>query len=179
MRLFHCDYLIFGDPIRLNVVPSDSSFVAPSLFVLSPLQPAGSSAATQGLDVCFAASFRPKDGEMVVNVKNRSEPIRLKTNNAALHVKSKTYFYAGFIKETIESCELHNTEAQREIKKEVHCETKETSNEIPAQETQTIVDIFPEQAKENHFLLLMNGIRVVFTKTLAFNMLLTIRNLLF
>ncbi|MEQ2176056.1 hypothetical protein GOODEAATRI_024164, partial [Goodea atripinnis] len=39
--------------------------------------------------------------------------------------------------------------------------------------------IYPEKAKLNFYLLLMNGVRVVFTKALAFSTVLTIRGLLF
>ncbi|KAK2822906.1 hypothetical protein Q5P01_022971 [Channa striata] len=114
---------------------------------------------------------------MVLRVDDSSDPITQETTNAVLHTKMKTYFYAGFTSKTLESCELHNTKAQREPEK-APCPT-ETSAQSPAQETETLVGVYPEQAKENHFLLLMNGIRVVFTKTLAFNTLLTIRSLLF
>ncbi|XP_040911796.1 uncharacterized protein LOC121193520, partial [Toxotes jaculatrix] len=152
---------IFGDPIKLTVIPEDPSPVDPRLFILSPLQPdgwVGKAPGTLGPDVCLATGFRPQASEMILNVQNGSES--LNTSSAALSRNLNTYFYAGFSNETIYSCEMHKAF------------TNNKNMDLCA-------DLRPEKAKLNFYLLVMNGVRVVFTKALAFSTILTIRALLF
>ncbi|XP_041805683.1 uncharacterized protein LOC121615401 isoform X2 [Chelmon rostratus] len=162
MRLNHCDALVFGKAIRLTVHPQDQSPVDPILFILSPLQPEGVRADEPTDEVCLAAGFRPKEGKMVLNMKDRQ--VNVSTSNAVLSRTTKSYFYAGFTSETIYSCELHNTRTDND---NVHHDAVD----LPAEPR-------PEAAKLNFFLLVMNGVRVIFIKTLAFNTILTIRAVL-
>ncbi|XP_074544222.1 uncharacterized protein trdc [Halichoeres trimaculatus] len=94
---------------------------------------------------------------MVLNQKDG--PVTMTTANAVLSTSQKTYVYAGFSNRTIYSCEINGT----------------SGNYI----ADLCADLHPENARLNFYLLLMNGIRVVFTKAVAFSTLLTIRAVLF
>lgn len=99
-------------------VNADSAPVEPALFVFSPLQPQdseGTSADALGPDVCLATDFRPKENELVLNL--RGGPLNMSTGGAAMSLTRKTYFYAGFINETIHSCELNNTAGNHDNRK--------------------------------------------------------------
>ncbi|XP_042371987.1 uncharacterized protein LOC121965946, partial [Plectropomus leopardus] len=147
-----------SDVLRLVArCPADPP-VAPTLFALSPLPPEGTSADSPGPDVCLATDFRPKVGTLVLNL--RDGPVNVSTSNAVLSTKKKTYFYATFTNQTLHSCELYSTPGNNEI-------------------IDLCADVHPDKSKVNFFLLVMNGVRVVFTKTLALNTLLTIRAVLF
>ncbi|XP_030606938.1 immunoglobulin kappa light chain-like [Archocentrus centrarchus] len=148
--------LTFGNPIRLTIKPKDPPKVSPTLFVLTPLQPLP--ADKLGPEVCLATDFYPKEGEMIMNVKGG--PVSVNISNAVLSPKTKTYYFIGFSNETIHSCELQRVSSSNEA--DDHC-----------------TSIYPEKAKLNFYLLVMNGVRVLFTKTLAFNTILTIRGLIF
>lgn len=102
------------------------SFKAPTLFVLSPLQPeglSGSSPANPGPDGCLATDFRPKEGEMVLKMNDGSQQVTLRTSKAVLSPERKAYFFAGFSNKSIKSCELHNTFSDKKIQ-QVRCEPK-------------------------------------------------------
>ncbi|MEQ2159802.1 hypothetical protein GOODEAATRI_026999 [Goodea atripinnis] len=122
------------------------------MFVLSPLQAEGfplRKADQLGPDVCLATDFRPKGEDMVLNVKGG--PVSVSTTPASLSTKTKTYYYAGFSNDTIHSCGLNG---------------KFSNNKA-------------EKAKLNFYLVLINSVRVIFTKAVAFNTILTIRALIF
>ncbi|KAM7399980.1 hypothetical protein PAMA_004600 [Pampus argenteus] len=95
---------------------------------------------------------------MVLNV--REGPVTLDTNSAVLSIKQSTYFYAGFTNQTIYSCELNNRSSNND-------------------NIDLCTDVHPENAKLNFYLLVMNGVRVLLTKTVAFSTLLTLRAMLF
>ncbi|CAK6980776.1 uncharacterized protein LOC121193520%2C partial, partial [Scomber scombrus] len=160
----------FGTQIQLTVEPHDNSTVEPTLFVLNPLQPADGLVPTPdklGPDVCLATNFRPKHRDIVLNLKG-GDSQRVNTSNAVISVRSKKYYHASFINRTILSCEMYRTD-------ETGTKTNETATSANNDNLDLCVDFHPEKAKLNYFLLVMNGVRVVFTKTLAFNTLLTIR----
>lgn len=94
---------------------------------------------------------------MIMNV--RGGPVSVNISNAVLSTKTKSYYFVGFSNETIHSCELLGVS---------------TNNETD----DACSSVYPEKAKLNFYLLVMNGVRVLFTKTLAFNTILTIRGLL-
>ncbi|XP_069575346.1 uncharacterized protein trdc isoform X1 [Brachyistius frenatus] len=161
-------------------VPADSTVLAPSLFVLKPLEPDGPplTLAHQSPEVCLATDFRPRDGEMIVNTVKDS--YNLNTSSAVLSKKKKTYFYAAFFDDTINSCELHGSSTKNQI--DAPCLNVNQTNEPQKVERctdESCSNFYPENAKLNFFLLVMNGVRVVFTKTLVFNTILTIRALVF
>ncbi|KAM4716426.1 uncharacterized protein trdc [Anableps anableps] len=139
---------------------TDGPSVTPSLFVLSPLQTPGyplKTADELGPDVCLVTDFRPKGGDVVLNVKDGQ--VNVSTDNAVLS-KNNTYHFVAFSNETIYSCGINGMIGNNEADDECR-------------------SIYPEKAKLNFYLLLMNGVRVVFTKALAFSTVLTIRGLLF
>ncbi|KAM4552579.1 uncharacterized protein trdc [Odontesthes bonariensis] len=95
---------------------------------------------------------------MVMNV--RGGPTNISTTTAVMSTVTKSYYFAGFSNKTIHSCEMRGAS---------------TSNEAD----DLCEGIYPEKARLNFYLLLMNSVRVVFTKCLAFNTILTIRVMLF
>ncbi|KAK5607811.1 hypothetical protein CRENBAI_010862 [Crenichthys baileyi] len=139
--------------------PKDPSF-PPTLSVLSPLQTPGyplKTADELGPNVCLVTDFRLKGDDVVLNV--RGGPVNVSTDDAVLS-KNNTYYFAAFSNETIYSCGMNGTIGNNEA-------------------DDACGNIYPEKAKLNFYLLLMNGVRVVFTKALAFSTVLTIRGLLF
>lgn len=144
-------------PIRLTVLPEDQTPKEPTLFVLSPLQPDGVPASSLADEVCLATDFRPKDSELGLNVKDRQ--VTVNTSSAVASNTTKSYYYAGFSNETIYSCELRNTSSNND-------------------HVDLCADLHPEKARLNFYLLMMNGIRVLFTKALAFSTIFTIRAVL-
>ncbi|XP_073346589.1 uncharacterized protein trdc, partial [Pagrus major] len=148
----------FGKAIRLTVEPKDPSPVEPTLFVLSPLHPEGVPLTELADEVCLATNFRPKGDDLVINVRNKRQ-INTSTSDAVISQTEKTYFYAGFTNETIFSCEINGTSSNND-------------------NVDLCADLHPEKAKLNLYLLLMNGVRVVFTKVLAFSTIFTIRAVL-
>lgn len=93
---------------------ADTSSVKPNLFVLSPLLPKDWVGEPEDLppEACLAAGFRPKDGEMILNVNNGS--LSVNTSNAVMSKEMKSYFFAGFTNKTIYSCELHDSMSNNE-----------------------------------------------------------------
>ncbi|GLD72811.1 uncharacterized protein AKAME5_002413600 [Lates japonicus] len=149
----------------------------PELFVLSPQ---GLSRSETNNDVCLATNFRPKTGEMVLNFHNSSQTVS--TSEAVLSLKEKSYFFAGFNTNTIKSCELLGESAQRkEPEPEIPCKSRDHDDQTPRQvePDEPCVDLHPEKSKLNFYLVVMNAVRVVFIKTLAFNTIFTIRAVLF
>ncbi|KAF1383160.1 hypothetical protein PFLUV_G00128420 [Perca fluviatilis] len=153
-------------PIHLTVTPTGPP-LDPNLFILSPLQPDGWNRTSQdslGPEVCLATDFRPKEnetiGDMVLNQKDG--PVIINTTSSAplSKKKNRNYVFAGFTNRSIYSCEMQGMGENND------------NRELCA-------DFHPEKAKLNFYLLVMNGVRVVFTKTLAFNTILTIRAVLF
>ncbi|XP_041659583.1 uncharacterized protein LOC121520275 [Cheilinus undulatus] len=153
--LYHCDAITFGKGIRLTVNPKDPAPVEPTLYVLIPQQREGVPLDQVGDHVCLATDYRPKDDEMVLN--GRESGVTMTTSSAAVSKETGTYYYPGFTNKTIDSCELNSTY---------------TNNDDICAEIQ------PENAKLNFSLLLMNGIRIVLTKAVAFSTLLTMRAIL-
>ncbi|XP_078028941.1 uncharacterized protein trdc isoform X1 [Epinephelus lanceolatus] len=149
------------------------------MFVLSPLQPEGQENYTRGPEVCLATDFRPQVGTLVLNATEGLYNVM--TSEAVLSTTQKTYYYAAFTNQTLHSCELHGTLGKKEIIEpcaDIH--PGEPTN-APEHESQTLIQTgsSTERAKLNYFLLVMHAVRVVFTKTLAFNTILTIRAVLF
>ncbi|KAM9719823.1 uncharacterized protein trdc [Menidia menidia] len=158
--LYHCDALTFGKPIKLTVAPRDTSERIPSLFVLSPLLPPGyppRSADQLGPDVCLATDYRPSTARMVLNLG--AGPTALTTAGAALSTASGGFYYAGVSNSTVHSCQLLGAAASN------------TADDL-------CEDLYPEQARLNYYLLVLNSVRILLTKAVAFNTLLTARALL-
>ncbi|MED6239447.1 hypothetical protein ATANTOWER_006610 [Ataeniobius toweri] len=151
----------WGNGTTVTVLPdTNSPSVPPTLFVLSPLQTPGyplKTADELGPNVCLVTDFNPKGDDVVLNV--RGGPVNMSTDKVVLS-KNNTYYFAAFSNETIYSCRMNGTIGNNEA-------------------DDACGNIYPEKSKLNFYLLLMNGVRVVFTKALAFSTVLTIRGLLF
>ncbi|KAM4535205.1 Ig heavy chain Mem5 isoform 1-T1 [Fundulus diaphanus] len=153
-RLHTFDY--WGDGTTVTVTPAGPD-VSATLFVLSPLKGEKVNTDDLGPDVCLVTGFRPKEGNITINMKDG--PVTVSPTSAVLS-KDNTYITAEFRNETIYSCEMNGAIGNNEA-------------------DDVCRNIHPEKAKLNFYLLLMNGVRVVFTKALAFSTVLTIRGLLF
>lgn len=91
----------------------DPPVIPPTINILTPLQPSPPQPAEkQGPEVCLAANFYPRDGEMIMNVQG--EPVSVNTTNAVLSPKTKTYYFVGFSDKTIHSCELQGASSSNE-----------------------------------------------------------------
>uniref|UniRef100_UPI003AB06293 uncharacterized protein trdc n=1 Tax=Centroberyx gerrardi TaxID=166262 RepID=UPI003AB06293 len=145
-----------------------SSPVPPTLSILRPLEGLGSDGG--GPKVCLATGFYPKGAQMVLELRDNKPSITRSTSTAALSRTTKSYVYAGFFNERIKSCELNGVVTQDEDEDE-----DEDTAVTPAEEPE---DLQPDNSKFNFSLLVMNGLRVLFTKTLVFNMMFTIKALL-
>ncbi|XP_075993284.1 uncharacterized protein trdc [Genypterus blacodes] len=88
---------------------------------------------------------------MLLQMKDSNESVFRDTSSAGMSTSTKSFFYAGYSAEELESCEL-NRVTTKEMEK--------------------------DKSRLSYFLLLLHGLRVLFTKTLVFNVLFTIRALL-
>ncbi|XP_078790798.1 uncharacterized protein trdc isoform X2 [Oryzias latipes] len=143
-------------------------------------------------EVCLALDFHPKGGHMKLN-----DDRPLSTGNAPVSIKSKTYFFAGISSEPINTCDLNGViiEAKRDSdNKDVKAvpvtvpispthkvEPKLTSRkpDIPVAPVVPMEDVYPKRSKLNLYTLVMNGVRVLLTKALAFSTILTVRAVVF
>ncbi|XP_013882887.1 uncharacterized protein trdc [Austrofundulus limnaeus] len=138
---------------------TDESPVAPTLFVLTPLQPPGSTD-QPGPNVCLATDFRPKDQNLVL--KDEEGSATISTTNAVLSTTTRTFYFPAFSNRTIQSC------------------SSRTNAELEDNGADDESDItYPEKAQQNSYLLMINGVRVVFTKAVVFSTVFTIRDVLF
>ncbi|XP_054891576.1 Ig heavy chain Mem5-like [Poeciliopsis prolifica] len=150
---------VWGKGTTVTVKPAGPD-ISLSLFVLSPLSSPDfplKTADELGPNVCLVTDFRPKGEEVVLNGKG--DPVNVNSTDAVLS-KDNTYNFVAYSNKTIYSCEMNGTFGNNEA--DDKCGS-----------------IYPEKAKLNFYLLLMNGVRVVFTKALAFSTVLTIRGLIF
>ncbi|KAM9718621.1 uncharacterized protein ACNS7B_019750 [Menidia menidia] len=94
---------------------------------------------------------------MVLNLG--AGPTALTTAGAALSTASGGFYYAGVSNSTVHSCQLLGAAASN------------TADDL-------CEDLYPEQARLNYYLLVLNSVRILLTKAVAFNTLLTARALL-
>lgn len=140
-------------------------------------------------DICLATGFYPKTAEMILNVKNGPAE-KLNTSEAVMSKNQKGYFFAGFTDKTLLSCEMNGKTSNKSSPADKSSPANNTSSSnndtsnLYHQSTNNCnldlcKDVHPEKARLNFFLLVMNGVRVIFTKTVAFSTLLTIRAVMF
>lgn len=160
------DPLTFGKPISLTVVPRDVPNTPPTLSVLSPVQGKGS-------DICLAAGFFPREKKMILNDDDVNS---LDTSNAALFMASKTYYYAGFNKESIQKCKMDQEEAIKTSESPVTA--KPPKEKVPLsceQNTTTSVSTDTGGPKMNSMTLLVTGLRILLAKCVAINVLVSVK----
>ncbi|RVE61359.1 hypothetical protein OJAV_G00169940 [Oryzias javanicus] len=174
--------------ILLTVVPSDSSPVQPTLFILRPqLRPNAPPTPTSSKspEVCLALDFRPTGGYMRLN---GDKP--LSTSNAPVSTKSKTYFFAGISDEPINTCEMNGVikpksdvvEGDKPTTKSPTRKVDPTVKPTKATVVPPVVrseDVYPKRSRLNLYMLVMNGVRLLLTKALAFSTVLTVKALIF
>lgn len=157
---------------------TDAAVLKPTLFILRPL-----SSETRA-DVCLAAHFSPKDGQMVVNGRKQE------TSGAVLSHRTNNYFFAGFNR-TIEKCELHGSSVKADrgtgdifIPLDVCLQFLQLS--LLHQAGQDAAQDAEQDAEQeawtdsrgNLLLLQMNMLRVLLTKTVSLSTIVTIGALL-
>ncbi|XP_035276579.1 uncharacterized protein LOC118229037 [Anguilla anguilla] len=136
------------------------------------------------LPVCLATGFFPKDGHMnLMSDKGPKSPIVL--NNAPLS-SDKTYFFVGLSKGPIENCSLHGVTESKEVPriteedKKSDTETQERQCVPPTAENVTEISTkHNDYPKVNFMSLAVNGLRILFAKTVTFNMLMTLKAVVF
>uniref|UniRef100_H3C5W9 Uncharacterized protein n=1 Tax=Tetraodon nigroviridis TaxID=99883 RepID=H3C5W9_TETNG len=138
--------LIFGDGIQVSVHPKDPPVLQPTLFILNPLPPA------EPVDVCLAAHFSPRQGEMVVN------GLKQETSGAVMSHRHGSFFFAGFNR-TIKDCKLQESSVSVD----------------PAGKDQGTDPELWTVTRRNLLLLQMNMLRVLLTKTVSLSTIVTIR----
>ncbi|KAM9306135.1 immunoglobulin kappa light chain-like [Pholidichthys leucotaenia] len=184
-KLNHCAWrFTFGKPITLTVLPKESTLLDPSLFILSPQQLPTTdhhgyppqTTNKLGPNACLATNFRPREGQMVLNVGG-DESVTMGTMKAALYKRKSTYVFVGFSNKEIHSCKLHGASSDKNVTDE-NVTICPLENETHALNYDSFPSFYPEKASMNFFGLLLNGIRVIFTKALAFSTALTIRAVL-
>ncbi|XP_057190953.1 uncharacterized protein LOC130554997 isoform X1 [Triplophysa rosa] len=163
------DPLTFGKPISLTVVPKDVPNTPPTLSIVHTIEGKGS-------DICLAAGFFPRDKKMILNDDNDKS---LNTSNAALFPASKTYYYAGFNKESIQKCKMDETIIEKEGAKTpdspVTANPSEKKNVPLSCQPSSSVSANTGGPKMNSMTLLMTGMRILFAKCVAVNVLMSVK----
>ncbi|KAK6476622.1 T cell receptor delta constant isoform X2, partial [Huso huso] len=166
--------LIFGSGTKLSVQPKNIPEKAPSLSVFTPPKERDTDTA-----VCVATGFFPKNMDISMRVGDGDPKITASNDKAVLSLTDKTYNFAAFL--TVDkgtdqqvTCEA-NGKTEKSIKKE------ESANNTVYLITALVsfVFLFTESIHLNFKSLTLQGLRVMFVKTVAFNFLMTVRALMF
>ncbi|KAI1882947.1 hypothetical protein AGOR_G00240130 [Albula goreensis] len=105
----------------------------------------------------------------------------LSTKNEAVLAFSKTYYFAGFRKDNgnkIHNCTMDEAKAT-ESDTEARQETSPTCKPEAEAKSSTVKTIKNDYPKLNFMSLVVNGLRVLFAKTVTFNMMMTLKALVF
>ncbi|XP_067109845.1 T cell receptor alpha chain MC.7.G5 [Osmerus mordax] len=164
----------FGIGISLTVNPNDRSPIAPSLSILTPLS-------GDAEEVCLATGFFPKDGQMQLTLRDATN-VSLHTKKAVMSFSAKSYYFAGFSSKSIQSCSMNGITVEKKYDEPVETLPATVETIASSCTVETIADEI-EYAdfimKINFSSILVNGLRVVFAKAVAFNVLLTVKVLVF
>lgn len=151
---------------------TDPLVLQPTLFILNPLPPA------EPVDVCLAAHFSPRQGEMVVN------GLKQETSGAVMSHRHGSFFFAGFNR-TIKDCKLQESSVSVDpgtgaifIPLTVCLHLPQRSLLHPAGKDQGTDPELWTVTRRNLLLLQMNMLRVLLTKTVSLSTIVTIRALL-
>lgn len=88
----------------------DVSNSSPVLSILSPLKGNEQDKKGKEQDICLAGGFFPQEKTMTLILEGKN-PVNLQSNNAELFKSSKTYYYAGFNGDPIQTCKMDGEEA--------------------------------------------------------------------
>ncbi|KAL4608005.1 hypothetical protein GN956_G24878 [Arapaima gigas] len=169
------DPLIFGKGTKLIVLPKGVRTTNGTLSILSNKNKP---------QVCLAAGYYSEKQEMNITEEDSSgmKTSTLKeTNNAPFSTTRKTFFFAGFAdeKKTMTDCWFMGAPAQRQ---EESTPTPMTPSSKECEEnpggpngTGTGRHRNFEQQKTNFRSLLVHGLRLIFAKVVAFDMMITVK----
>ncbi|KAL7879668.1 hypothetical protein SRHO_G00019220 [Serrasalmus rhombeus] len=164
------DPLTFGKPISLRVEPKDDNpVVKPALSILSPSQGGGP-------QMCLAAGFFPKRGNMTLTVGDKT--VSHEVDKAVLSTTSGNYYYAKYSTEDIKNCEMDGEKAKRQSSNAN--ENRKKGNQIDCKsqnegtsKTEEISNT--DDFKRNSLSLLVTGLRLLLAKAVAVNVMMTIK----
>ncbi|XP_062408024.1 uncharacterized protein LOC134099247 [Sardina pilchardus] len=168
MECSYTDPLTFGKEISLQVTPKNPPQSLPTISILEP-NPSGP-------DVCLAEAFSPKEGgDMAVNEQKKD------LSKAVLSIKTKTYYFAAF--ETgITKCRFGEKDVTKNTKndpKPTAPAAKQTESPLNCPDNitssnQMAVAPAPDP-KINFMSVLVTGLRIVFAKAVAINVIMTVK----
>ncbi|XP_064194478.1 uncharacterized protein LOC135256540 isoform X2 [Anguilla rostrata] len=134
--------------------------------------------------VCLATGFFPKNGQMDLT-SDKGQKSQIPLDNATLS-SDKTYFFVGLSEGPIENCSLHGVTVHKEVPriteedKKSDTETQERQCVPPTAENVTEISTkHNDYPKMNFMSLAVNGLRILFAKTVTFNMLMTLKAVVF
>ncbi|XP_066577748.1 T cell receptor delta constant [Amia ocellicauda] len=125
-------------------------------------------------EACLASEFFPRSGNMVLSPTD-TKPVK----NAPLSMKQKVFYFVGISENEIENCELQEVKTKRENT------NKQPATVTPPEEVSSCNGTSPktrdktDYPKINFVTLTVNGLRMVFAKTVTFNVLMTVRAMVF
>ncbi|KAL0966036.1 hypothetical protein UPYG_G00289890 [Umbra pygmaea] len=172
--------LLFSKPISLTVNPKGNP-IAPTLSVLIP--PGGIESGNP--EVCLASGFSPRNKLMTLTVESNN--VNLNTSTAALSSKGNSFYFAGYSNKHIETCQMDGikTKTTDDVPDKV-TEVPGSTRAVPTavickEETlDNVTDTtYPDYTKVNFTSLVVYGLRVLFAKAVAFNVLFTVKALVF
>ncbi|KAL6490036.1 hypothetical protein MHYP_G00003810 [Metynnis hypsauchen] len=160
--------LTFGKPIKLTVNPKGDETVTPTLSILSPSK-------GDGQDMCLAAGFFPKEGDLTLTVEGK--PISSSVDKAVLSTTSGKYYFAKYAKK-IGDCKMNDIKAERhgsdpgvtpKAGNQADCKPQNEGT-IKTEEINNTDDF-----KTNSLSLLVTGLRLLLAKAVAVNVMMTIK----
>ncbi|KAJ8357294.1 hypothetical protein SKAU_G00200880 [Synaphobranchus kaupii] len=177
--IVYVDELNFGTTVTHLIVSPNGNDRKPVLSILE---------STGRPSVCLAAGFFPKTGQMTL-MNQKDENHQLPVEQAPLS-SSKTYFFVGLSRdgESIKTCSLNDAKVEQVIPNvtdEVNdknipekiqvkvCEKQPTDRNV------TRIDSKHNDPKVNFMSLVVNFLRILFAKTVTFNMLMTVKAVVF
>ncbi|XP_070989157.1 uncharacterized protein [Oncorhynchus clarkii lewisi] len=179
--MFHsADKLTFGKAINLIVEPNGTP-ARPTLSILTPLHKIGND---DQPEVCLATGFFPRIENMNLTLGN-NVTVPHKTTKAALS-STRTYFFAGFSKENIKRCEMDGVVKKRvddggfpDVSNYKTTATTASDNCEHERLNNATATNYTDYTKMNFTSLVVYGLRVLFAKAVAFNVLFTVKALVF
>ncbi|XP_046884208.1 uncharacterized protein LOC124473027 [Hypomesus transpacificus] len=167
----HTVWLTFGQSIRLTVNPNHKTPILPSLSILTPLS-------GNAEEVCLATGFFPKDGIMQLTLQDNTN-VSLNTEKAVMSFSAKSYYFAGFSNKRIQSCSMNGIPGITVGKTHVEPAVETLASICTVETIADEIEYADFITKINFSSMLVNGLRVVFAKAVAFNVLLTVKVLVF
>ncbi|KAK6483350.1 T cell receptor delta constant isoform X2 [Huso huso] len=163
----------------LTVLPKDETIRDPSLSVFTPPKEGAPAA-------CVATGFFPKNMEISMSVGDKVENTT-SNDKAVLSLTDKTYNFATFLtvdkgKDQEVTCEAKGNIEKSNKNKESVDKPAPTAPALNCEKNGTSTDqkgVTIESIHLNFKSLTLQGLRVMFVKTVAFNFLMTVRALMF